>query len=364
MTWTADRGFWRGRRVLLTGHTGFKGGWCALWLHRLGARVTGLGLAPNTQPSLYSGASVADTLASHLADVRDAGAVARIVADAAPEIILHLAGQALVRQALLSPSDTFATNVLGTMHVLEAARSAPSVRAVLVVTSDKVYRNDDSGAAFTEDDPLGGSEPYGASKAAAELAVQAMAASLADRHVRVATARGGNVIGGGDYAPGRLVPDIMRATQLGLPVMLRHPPATRPWQHVLDCLAGYLAYAQALAEARPLPPALNIGPDAGTPVSVRALAEAMLAAFGGAVGWRQDEPSAIREARALALDSGRARAVLGWRDRWPGPAAVSATADWYRAIAEGTSMRAACERQIAAFEAGAPSAVPLQEAQA
>lgn len=347
-----DPGFWRGRRVLLTGHTGFKGAWCALWLHRMGAHVTGLALPPDTRPSLFAGAGIESIIASRFVDLREPEAVGRIVTDADPEIVLHLAAQALVRRAFESPVETFATNVLGTVHLLDALRSAPSLRAVLVVTSDKVYRNDDSGTPFREDDPLGGSEPYGASKAAAEIATRAMAAYFAMQDVRIATVRGGNVIGGGDYAPDRLVPDIVRAVQEGRPVALRHPGSTRPWQHVLDCLAGYLAYAQALAEGCPLPKALNIGPGDGPPVPVSELAEAMLTALGSAAGWRHDDRPQPREARALALDSSRARTILGWRDLWSGQDAVDATASWFQAVREGIPMRIASERQIKAFEAG------------
>lgn len=352
-----DPGFWRGRRVLLTGHTGFKGAWCALWLWRMGAVVTGYALEPDTVPSLFEGARVGDAVRSHVGDLCDGPALARCIEGADPEIVLHLAARSLVRQAYAEPLEVVRTNVLGTAQLLDALRHAPSLRAVLVVTTDKVYRNEGSGAPFLEDDTLGGSEPYGASKAAAEIVVGAMAASyFAPRGIPVATARGGNVIGGGDYAPDRVVPDVIRSVRCGEPVRLRHPSATRPWQHVLDCLAGYLAYLQALAAGERLPMALNFGPDLGSGVPVRQLVEALLDALGAGSGWVSDGESHPPEAPALALNSSLAREVLGWTDRLPGAASVATTARWYQEVGAGTSMRAATEAQIAGYaDAGEPA---------
>lgn len=241
--------FWQGRKVFVTGHTGFKGAWLCLWLERLGARVSALALAPDTSPSLYALLSPWAGADHRLGDIRDAGALAAQLGRAEPEIVVHLAAQALVRPSYDDPAATYATNVMGTVNLLEAVRQAPSVRAVLVITSDKVYANDGRGRAFAEHDRLGGADPYSSSKACAELVCASYAKSfLHDRGVALATARAGNVIGGGDWARDRLVPDFVRALDRGAPLQLRYPEATCPWQHVLEPLAGYLAFARALTE--------------------------------------------------------------------------------------------------------------------
>ena len=283
-----DPAFWRGRKVLLTGHTGFKGAWCALWLTRMGAEVTGYALAPDTQPSLFEGAGIAADMDSLLGNLLYRDEVRRVVASAGPEIVLHMAAQALVRKAAREPVETVATNVLGTVHLLDALRDVPSVRVILVVTTDKVYANAETGAAFRENDALGGDEIYGASKAAAEILTHAMAHAHFAGGATVATARSGNVVGGGDYAEDRLVPDIVRAVARGEAPLLRNPDSVRPWQHVLDCLAGYLVYVQALSSDPRPPRALNIGPQPQAPVTVRHVAETMLAAFGADKTWRRD----------------------------------------------------------------------------
>jgi CDP-glucose 4,6-dehydratase len=268
-----------------------------------------------------------------------------------PEIVIHMAAQPLVRRSLASPIETFATNVQGTVHLLNALQDRPSLQAVLVVTSDKVYANAGAGRPFTEDDALGGKDPYSASKAAAELVVRAFAASFFDRcGIPIATARAGNIIGGGDFAPDRLIPDAIRATCAGKRLLLRHPQATRPWQHVLDCVAGYLLFAAALVRGDPVPRALNFGPEPDTPVTVAALAEAMLSALGQAPAWDHvKEPWSI-EMPALALASTRARETLGWRARLQGALGVAWTAEWYRAFAAGEDMRAVTLAQIAAYQ--------------
>ena len=339
MTGLVDPVFWRGRRVLLTGHTGFKGAWCALWLSRMGARVVGFALAPETEPNLYQAAEVAADIDSRVGDLRDRNEVRRVVEAADPEIVLHMAAQAIVRRAFHDPVGTVASNVLGTMHLLDALRAAPSLRVVLVITSDKVYQNRDTGKPFREGDPLGGNEMYSASKAAAEFITQAAAQAHFAERVAVATSRGGNVIGGGDYAQDRLLPDIVRAAVRREPPVLRYPDAVRPWQHVLDCLSAYLVYAQALAADPTLPRALNVGPQAQAALRVRDVAEAMLTALGAERSWRRDTGSNPYEAKALTLDSTLLRTRLGWRDALPGPAAIEATAAWYRAVSQGESMR-------------------------
>jgi CDP-glucose 4,6-dehydratase len=348
MSGQVDPAFWRGRRVLLTGHTGFKGAWCALWLASMGARVTGFALPPDTDPNLYEGAQVAADVDNSVGDLKDRDAVRHVVARAAPEIVLHMAAQALVRPAFCQPVETVATNVLGTVHLLDALREAPSAHVVLVITSDKVYENVEDGTPFREHDRLGGREMYGASKAAAEILTAAMARShFTGGRAVIATARGGNVIGGGDYAPGRLVPDIVRAVARGEPVLLRHPEAVRPWQHVLDCLSGYLIYVQVLAANPKLPRMLNVGPLPETALTVRQLADAMLQALSSDRGWKRDTASNPYEAQTLALDTALIRTCLGWRERLPGTTAIEATAAWYLMVARGQSMR---DRTLAEIE--------------
>jgi CDP-glucose 4,6-dehydratase len=353
MTTRPDPIFWRGRRVLLTGHTGFKGGWTALWLARMGAAVTGFSLAPDTVPNLYDLADVSKGIASRIGDLRDQAAVQSAVAATRPEVVLHMAAQPIVRRSIVDPVETFATNVLGTAHLLAALRSSPGLSAVLVVTSDKVYANDAPDRALAEDDRLGGTDPYSASKAATEFVVRSFAGTFFDRvKVKTATARGGNVVGGGDFAADRLVPDAVRAVASGKPLVLRHPEATRPWQHVLDCVSGYLVYAERLAAGADVPASLNFGPTPGAPVTVGAMADAVLAALGSEAGWRHQPVPGSVEKPALAVDADRARAVLGWDDRLRGDALVAWTAAWYRAWREGRDMRSATLDQIAAYEAG------------
>ena len=342
-----DPRFWASRNVLLTGHTGFKGSWAALWLHRLGARVTGLALPP-ADPGMHGLARVADTLDSRMVDIRDQAAIAALLREARPEIVLHMAAQPLVRRSLADPVESFAVNVLGTVNLLQALRETPP-RAVLVVTTDKVYAPPPAPRAHPETDPLGGADPYAASKAACEIATASMARNfLEPAGTRVATARAGNVIGGGDFAPDRLIPDIIRATQ---PPTIRHPNATRPWQHVLDCLCGYFIYTEALAQGHAVSTALNFGPAGTHSETVGAIAAAMLNAMERPPTWTTGAPPDGRETHELALDSTLARQTLGWRDRLTGPAMIETTAAWYRAWMQGRNMRDFTLRQIAAYEA-------------
>jgi CDP-glucose 4,6-dehydratase len=345
-----DPTFWRSQKVLLTGHTGFKGAWCALWLARMGAKVTGFALPPETDPNLFVGAGVASDVESHFGDLQHRDEVRRIVEKTAPQIVLHFAAQAIVRRAAREPVETVATNILGTMHLLDALREVTSARVILAITSDKVYENNDAGIAFREGDELGGREIYGASKAATEILTRAMASAyFADGAAVVATARGGNVIGGGDYAEDRLVPDVVRAVARGEMVILHHPDAIRPWQYVLDCIAGYLVYVQALAADPSLPRALNVGPEPQATLSVRHVAETMLAGLGSDIGWRRDVGGNSYEAQRLTLDTTLIRNRLGWQNKLPGPAALAATSSWYRAVAQGQPMRAITLAQIDAF---------------
>ena len=344
---TVDPGFWIGRRVLLTGHTGFVGAWTALWLEKLGARVTGLALAPDSDPSLFRVLAPWPRLNSVVADLRDAGAVAAVVDAAEPQVVIHLAAQALVRQAYRDPVTTWATNVMGTIHLCEALRERPEVEAVLVVTSDKSYLNVEAGRPFTESDPLGGHDPYSASKASQEMVSLAWANSfLKEQGAAVGTARAGNLIGGGDWAADRLVPDLWRSACAGEQVWLRYPYATRPWLHVLDVLAGYLKYSEYLAAGAVVPSALNFGPAAGDSLTVADLAGRVLVGLGAPDTWRADDRPSPAEKRTLSLDAGAALQILGWQPRLGVDEAVRWTVQWYRAFDEGQDMRSFCERQI------------------
>jgi CDP-glucose 4,6-dehydratase len=347
-----NAGFWRGRRVLVTGHTGFKGGWAAIWLSGLGAEVTGLALAPDQTPSLFELAGVGGLVDSHILDLRDRAAVRAFLKGRRFDLVLHMAAQPIVRAAVAEPVETFASNIMGTAHLLDGLRPAPP-KATLVVTSDKVYANAETGRAFAEGDPLGGKDPYSASKAAAEMVTQSFAKSYFEpAGAPLATARGGNVIGGGDFSRDRIVADIVRAARAGEAVVLRHPEATRPWQHVLDCLAGYFAHLQALATEPDAPRALNFGPrPGGAQVTVGELASLGVEALGGRP-WRHEPDPASLEAKSLAIDAGLAKRAIGFESRLDAPAAVALTMDWYRRQAAGEDALALCRAQIADYEAG------------
>ncbi|MDX5331028.1 MAG: CDP-glucose 4,6-dehydratase [Caulobacteraceae bacterium] len=346
-----DPAFWAGKRVLLTGHTGFKGAWAGLWLSRLGAQVTGLALAPDQTPALANMLGYDHLRASRLVDLRDRRGVLDAVADGPFDIVLHMAAQPIVRAAIEDPVGSLATNIMGTAHLLEALRDEEALQAVLVITSDKVYANNDGGRAFQEADALGGKDPYSASKACAEIVTASYAKSYFDKAgVPVATARGGNVIGGGDFSRDRLVADIVRAARAGEAVVLRHPEATRPWQHVLDCVAGYLVFAQALALQPQTPRSLNFGPKPGAAeITVGELASQAVAAL-NAQPWRHEPDPASIEARSLAVDAGLARRTLDFESRLDGPTAVAWTMDWYRRQGEGEPARDLCLAQIDAYE--------------
>ena len=343
--------FWRGRRVLLTGHTGFKGSWLALWLERLGADVGAVALAPDTEPSLFEALSPWPRLDGHLGDLRDPAVALEAVAKARPDIVFHLAAQALVRRSHAQPVATFETNVTGTVNLLEVLRDAPTVKAVVVVTSDKVYANHGRGGAFREDDPLGGADPYSASKACQDLVAAAYHKSfLAARGIAVGRARAGNVIGGGDWAADRLVPDFVRAMAAGDVLAVRNPDATRPWQHVLEPLAGYLAYAEALAAGSNAPEALNFGPAAKDIWPVRQVVEGLVERWGDGAGWRHDKADHMAEAALLTLNAGLATETIGWSPRLGLDEALDWTVAWYRAAAAGDDMRALSLDHIARYE--------------
>jgi len=338
--------FWRGKRVLVTGHTGFKGCWLVRMLAALGAEVTGIALDPPPGPSGFEAMRAAEVLsADHRADLRDAALVDRLIRGARPEVVLHLAAQALVGASYRDPAGTFATNVDGTIHVMQALRGLPGVVAAVMVTSDKVYRNEGTGRPFAEGDALGGEDPYSASKAAAEIAVASWRASFARELPPIATARAGNVIGGGDFGEMRIIPDLVRAQLSGTPLVVRRPDATRPFQHVLDVLRGYLMLAEALAEGT-APPALNLGPRDGE-IRVRDLL-----ALWGDVAWEQAQGPVMDEARRLALDSTLAGRALGWNPMLETPQAIAATAGWYAAWRGGADMARATDAEIAAALSG------------
>ncbi|MDO8380757.1 CDP-glucose 4,6-dehydratase [Phenylobacterium sp.] len=346
-----DPAFWSGKRVLLTGHTGFKGSWAAIWLTALGARVTGLALAPDQTPALFDQAGVGALIESKIADLRDQAAVEAALKGREFDLVLHMAAQPIVRASIEDPVATFASNILGTAHLLQTLRGQAALKAVLVITSDKVYANAETGRAFSETDALGGKDPYSASKAAAEIVTQSFARSFFDKAgVPVATARGGNVIGGGDYSRDRIVADIVRAGQAQGVTVLRHPEATRPWQHVLDCVAGYLTYLERLATDPAAPRALNFGPRPGGPeVTVGELATTAVKAL-GAKPWRHEPDPNSLEARSLGIDASLAKRVLGFESRLDAPVAVEWTMDWYRLQADGGDALTLCRDQISRYE--------------
>jgi CDP-glucose 4,6-dehydratase len=346
--------FWRDRRVLLTGHTGFKGAWMGLWLRRLGARVTGLALPPATEPSLWSmlGAAPQGAQASHsvIGDIRDPGLVGETVARADPQIVIHMAAQALVRESYRDPLATYATNVMGTAALLQACRSLAHLECVVIVTSDKVYENHGEGRAFEEGDRLGGHDPYSNSKACTELLASSFRDSFYADGPPIATARAGNVIGGGDWSEDRLIPDCVRALEAGQTVNLRYPDAIRPWQHVLEPLSGYLALAEGLVKAPVATPrAVNFGPDPASFCTVREVVDAFGARFSGRPGWVRDPAPQPAEAQALTLSSALAGRTLGWRPRLDIHESLSWTADWYLAHSAGENMSTFSEAQIARY---------------
>lgn len=349
-------GFWQGRRVLVTGHTGFKGSWLSLWLQSLGAEVVGFALPPVTRPSLFELAGVDRGMTSILGDVADLDALTAAVTTHRPEVVIHMAAQALVRASYQDPVATFATNVMGTLHLFEAVRRVGGVRAVVNVTSDKCYDNREWLWGYRENEPLGGRDPYSASKACAELATAAYRDSFfppknhASHGVAVATARAGNVIGGGDWAPDRLIPDVLAAFGAGRPVLLRNPDAVRPWQHVLEPLLGYLLLAEKLMEeGAAWADAWNFGPVDEDARPVGWIVETLARGWGEEARWSRDTAPHPHEAGLLRLDCAKARQRLGWHPRWTLGDALAAIIAWHRAHLEGADMRAFTLNQIAQY---------------
>ena len=337
--------FWQGKKVFVTGHTGFKGGWLSLWLQSMGAEVVGYSLAPPTRPSLFEVAKVEQGMTSIIGDVRDLNFLQSAIAEFKPEIIFHLAAQALVRNSYIDPVETYSTNVMGTVNILEAVRKVGGVKAVVNITSDKCYENKEWAWGYRENEPMGGYDPYSNSKGCSELVTSAFRNSFfnpADyqKHgVALASARAGNVIGGGDWAGDRLIPDILRAIELGKPVVIRNPDAIRPWQHVLEPLCGYLQLAQKLYEDGPsYSEGWNFGPDDSDAKPVLWIVESMTRYWEGA-SWVLDGEAHPHEAHYLKLDSSKSRSFLGWQPRWNLTAAISAIVEWQQAFLLQEDMR-------------------------
>lgn len=352
-----DRSFWKGKRVFLTGHTGFKGSWLALWLQNMGAQVYGLSLKPAAQPNHFELAQIEKGMVSRFGDIRDYSVVEAHMKEAQPEVVLHLAAQALVRYSYSHPLETYSTNVMGTAHVLEAVRQVKTVRSVVVVTTDKCYENKEWHWGYRENDPMGGYDPYSSSKGAAELVVSAYRRSFfsiekfSEHRVALASARAGNVIGGGDWALDRLVPDILTAFSKGEVVNIRSPHSIRPWQHVLEPLSGYLLLAQKLfAEGASFSEAYNFGPADRDCQPVEFIVKNLAEMWGGGARWQIDKNPQPHEASFLKLDSSKAHNRLDWWPRWSLRQALGATVEWYRAFgSEKTDMRELSVAQISNY---------------
>ena len=340
--------FWNGRRVLVTGHTGFKGSWLSTWLVQMGSTVTGVALDPHTDPAMFNLLGLTKQMDSHIADIRDAAALEKVVQACQPEIIIHMAAQALVRESYTDPVGTFMTNVMGTAHLLEAARGAKNLGAVVIVTSDKCYENREWVWGYRENDAMGGSDPYSASKGCAELVTASYRQSFGDE-ISIASARAGNVIGGGDWSQDRLIPDIVRAFEANKVVQIRYPGAIRPWQHVMEPLAGYLLLAERVfTSGSQYASAWNFGPSVEDTQPVSALVERLSQNF-DSLEWQIDKGEHPHEARFLKLDISKAVSDLGYRPRISLDTALDWTAEWYRSHFDGQNMLDVTQRQIEDF---------------
>lgn len=357
---SVSRKFWSGKRVFLTGHTGFKGAWLSLWLSDMGAQVHGYALSPSTSPSLFDVAGVAERIAGHqIATTHDPAALAEAVKRANPDVVIHMAAQAIVRQSYADPVGTYMTNVMGTVHLLDACRRQDSIAAILVVTSDKCYENREWQWGYRETDRLGGRDPYSNSKACAELVTDAYRNSFyaTDSGPLVASARAGNVIGGGDWAVDRIVPDIVRAYMAARAPLIRSPNAIRPWQHVLEPLSGYLLLCEALCARKPnIATGWNLGPAADDARPVGWLADQLARLWHGNATWNRDGDQHPHEATYLYLDTAKARNELGYRPRWPLATALERVVEWYKGFAAEADPAQLTLEQICAFEQTEPAA--------
>lgn len=346
--------FWRGKRVFMTGHTGFKGSWLSLWLQRLGCDVTGYALNPPTQPSLFEVANVGAGMKSIIADIRDHDALSQAMQDAKPDIVIHMAAQPLVRYSYQAPVETYATNVMGTVHLLEAIRQTNTVRAVVNVTSDKCYENKEWVWGYREHEPMGGHDPYSNSKGCAELVTSAYRRSFFQQSgIALASARAGNVIGGGDWATDRLIPDILRAFEKKQPVIIRNPHAIRPWQHVLEPLSGYLLLAERLYnDGQAFAEGWNFGPNDEDAKPVEWIVQQMANLWGQGANWKCDQSLHPHEANYLKLDISKAKTRLAWQPRWNLVTSLEKIIDWHRAYLEQGDLNEVCVRQIQLFITG------------
>lgn len=352
-----DAEFWQGKRVFLTGHTGFKGGWLGLWLQQLGANVTGYALDAPTTPSLFEVAGVARGMVSIIGDVRDGEALKRAMAQARPEIVIHMAAQPLVRYSYVNPVETYATNVMGVVNLLEAVRETPGVRSVVNVTSDKCYENREWPWGYRENEAMGGYDPYSNSKGCAELVTAGYRSSFfnaeryAEHGIALGSGRAGNVIGGGDWAMDRLIPDMLRAIGAGQPVMIRNPHAIRPWQHVLEPLSGYLTLAEKLYTEGPAhAEGWNFGPHDTDAKSVEWIIERMTQEWGADASWSLDGQNHPHEATYLKLDCSKARGQLGWHPRWDIGQTIAKIVEWHKAFDQGMDMREFTLAQITNYQ--------------
>jgi CDP-glucose 4,6-dehydratase len=356
MSATVQPGFWSGKRVFVTGHTGFKGSWLSLWLQLMGAEVKGFSLLPPTTPSLFDEADVADGMQSEIGDIRDLNALSASMTAFRPEVLIHMAAQPLVRLSYREPVETYTTNVIGTVNVLEAARRCDSLKAIVNVTTDKCYENREWVWGYREDEPMGGHDPYSSSKGCAELVTAAYRNSFfnSESQAALASARAGNVIGGGDWADDRLIPDILRAFEKGQSVVIRNPLATRPWQHVLEPLSGYLVLAEKLYHnGSEFAEGWNFGPRDVDVQPVEWILEHMVARWGDGANWALETDPQPREAQLLKLDISKAKAKLKWQPRWELSRALDSIVDWHQSWLSRDNMRKKTIEQIRFFESKA-----------
>lgn len=343
--------FWQGRRVFVTGHSGFFGGWLTLWLQQLGADVTGYSLTPPTRPNFFEAVSLSEGICSLTGDIRRLNVLTAAMRECDPQIVFHLAAQPLVREAFAAPVETFSTNLMGTVNVLQAMRNCENLEAAVIFTTDKVYENTESETGYRESDRLGGREPYGASKACSEIAVEAYRQSYFGSDIPVAAVRAGNIIGGGDWAADRIIPDAVRAFGAGQALKIRNPGAIRPWQHALDPARGLLMLSESITHDASLPLNWNFGPADENAVNVGAVADTMAELWGNGAIWTTDTGgNAPYEAKLLNLDSSLARARLNWQPRWSLDRALKVTVDWYQGFLARKDMRALSLAQISAME--------------